>query len=138
MSYTLTNFSGQTPLDLCPDPNLCKTLTSCRKEGSTLGNDSITEGEASNPPQASGSEVPQERPQTDPTADECLVCSDAKRDTLFRPCGHICCCNVCAARVRYFYIILYIYIFKQTNIYLCKYSILDSRHVFFLRNPQTL
>lgn len=38
-------------------------------------------------------------PASDPTADECLVCSDAKRDTLFRPCGHICCCNVCAARV---------------------------------------
>lgn len=47
--------------------------------------------------------------QSDPTADECLVCSDAKRDTLFRPCGHICCCNVCAARVGcpYKYLLLF-------------------------------
>ncbi|KAJ0181928.1 hypothetical protein K1T71_002650 [Dendrolimus kikuchii] len=97
---TIKNKKGQTPLDLCPDPHLCKTLTSCRKEGNTLGNDSISEGETSSQVQASGSEVAQDRPQADPTADECLVCSDAKRDTLFRPCGHICCCNVCAARVK--------------------------------------
>lgn len=33
-------------------------------------------------------------------ADECLVCSDAKRDTVFKPCGHVCCCEVCATRVK--------------------------------------
>ena len=26
------NNKEQTPLDLCPDPNLCKTLESCHKE----------------------------------------------------------------------------------------------------------
>ena len=26
------NKKGQTPLDLCPDPNLCKALTKCQKE----------------------------------------------------------------------------------------------------------
>lgn len=31
---------------------------------------------------------------------ECLVCSDAKRDTIFKPCGHVCCCEVCATRVK--------------------------------------
>lgn len=97
---TIKNKKGQTPLDLCPDPNLCKTLTSCRKEGNTLGNDNVGESESNGQPQASTSEPTVERPQPDPTADECLVCSDAKRDTLFRPCGHICCCNVCAARVK--------------------------------------
>lgn len=97
------NISGQTPLDLCPDPNLRKTLTTCRKEGTGLSIDGTPESEA--PPLAGPSgtaaavEAPAEAPPGDPTADECLVCSDAKRDTLFRPCGHICCCNVCAARV---------------------------------------
>ncbi|CAB3230947.1 unnamed protein product [Arctia plantaginis] len=120
---TVKNKKGQTPLDLCPDPNLCKTLTSCRKEGSGLGSedDGRAEGEtsllstvASNStaaPVTSPSSAPTTSTAStevtstttepsDPTADECLVCSDAKRDTLFRPCGHICCCNVCAARVK--------------------------------------
>ncbi|XP_045459067.1 E3 ubiquitin-protein ligase mib1-like [Melitaea cinxia] len=101
---TVKNKKGQTPLDLCPDPNLRKTLTTCRKEGTGLPIDGTPDSEA--PPLAGPSctpaavEAPAEAPPSDPTADECLVCSDAKRDTLFRPCGHICCCNVCAARVK--------------------------------------
>lgn len=27
------NKKSQTPLDLCPDPNLCKALAKCHKEG---------------------------------------------------------------------------------------------------------
>jgi hypothetical protein len=34
------------------------------------------------------------------TLDECLVCSDLKRDTLFKPCGHVACCSVCSPRVK--------------------------------------
>ncbi|GBP12400.1 E3 ubiquitin-protein ligase mind-bomb [Eumeta japonica] len=114
---TLKNKKGQTPLDLCPDPNLCKTLTTCRKEGAGLsGGEGTPEGEptangmdptaggsasAAAPPEpADAAPVEKPTPLPDPTADECLVCSDAKRDTLFRPCGHICCCSVCAARVK--------------------------------------
>ena len=33
-------------------------------------------------------------------ADECMVCSDMKRDTLFGPCGHVNCCSACAPRVK--------------------------------------
>ena len=32
--------------------------------------------------------------------EECMVCSDMKRDTLFGPCGHVNCCFVCAPRVK--------------------------------------
>ncbi|CAG4944475.1 unnamed protein product [Colias eurytheme] len=135
---TIKNKKGQTPLDLCPDPNLCKTLTSYRKEAGTTS-DGTPESEsslsapvastsiASHTPQISQTpqtpqvphtsqvphvpqvphtpQVPQvppaaDAPKQDAASDECLVCSDAKRDTLFRPCGHICCCNVCAARVK--------------------------------------
>ncbi|XP_046961355.1 E3 ubiquitin-protein ligase MIB1 [Vanessa cardui] len=102
---TVKNKKGQTPLDLCPDPNLQKTLTTCRKEGTGMPIDGTPETESGPTPGGSGTaaatEAPiVEAPPSDPTADECLVCSDAKRDTLFRPCGHICCCNVCAARVK--------------------------------------
>ena len=34
------------------------------------------------------------------TIDECLVCSDGKREVLFGPCGHVACCNACAPRVK--------------------------------------
>lgn len=30
----IKNKKGQTPLDLCPDPNLCKALTKCYKDKS--------------------------------------------------------------------------------------------------------
>lgn len=112
---TVKNKKGQTPLDLCPDPNLCKTLTSCRKEGGSVATETTPEAEPSSissatnngadgattsiPPPALEA-APVAAVTSDPTADECLVCSDAKRDTIFRPCGHICCCNVCAARVK--------------------------------------
>lgn len=115
---TIKNKKGQTPLDLCPDPNLCKTLTTCRKEGASLGGEGTPDSEpcsltaatastsgvpAASPAPADSAAAltsPTQPASSDPTADECLVCSDAKRDTLFRPCGHICCCSVCAARVK--------------------------------------
>ncbi|KAK4879201.1 hypothetical protein RN001_007347 [Aquatica leii] len=83
---TIKNKKGQTPLDLCPDPNLCKMLTKCHKE-------------------KKGEEVemvPQNIQNTNinSTMDECLVCSDAKRDMLFQPCGHVTCCSGCAPRVK--------------------------------------
>ena len=32
--------------------------------------------------------------------DECLVCSDQKRDVLFVPCGHVTVCHACSDRVK--------------------------------------
>ena len=32
--------------------------------------------------------------------EECMVCSDMKRDTLFGPCGHIATCSICSPRVK--------------------------------------
>ena len=34
------------------------------------------------------------------TLDECLVCSEKKRDTLFLPCAHVAACNSCSERVK--------------------------------------
>ncbi|KAL3276771.1 hypothetical protein HHI36_012138 [Cryptolaemus montrouzieri] len=86
---TIKNKKGQTPLDLCPDPNLCKTLMKCHKEKQSV---EMEMGPNQNNHQNS----------TNVTSalDECLVCSDAKRDILFQPCGHVSCCSGCAPRVK--------------------------------------
>ena len=85
---TIKNKKGQTPLDLCPDPNLCKTLTKCYKEKQS---DEMDLG-----PQCNTNASP----STASFMDECLVCSDAKREMLFHPCGHVVCCAACAPRVK--------------------------------------
>ncbi|KAL1415768.1 hypothetical protein MTO96_028904 [Rhipicephalus appendiculatus] len=70
----IKNKKGQAPLDLCPDPNLCNALVKCRKDKS---------GQMSRK-----------------ALEDCIVCSDMKRDTLFDPCGHIATCALCAPRVK--------------------------------------
>ena len=39
-------------------------------------------------------------PQDPESLEECMVCSDMKRDTLFGPCGHIALCSHCSPRVK--------------------------------------
>ncbi|XP_073986784.1 E3 ubiquitin-protein ligase MIB1-like [Rhodnius prolixus] len=78
---TIKNKKGQTPLDLCPDPNLYKALTKAHND----------------------KEIDQLDPRkgdVDLCLEECLVCSDHKRETLFQPCGHVACCSTCAPRVK--------------------------------------
>ncbi|KAK6302799.1 hypothetical protein J4Q44_G00271540 [Coregonus suidteri] len=81
---TIRNKKGQSPLDLCPDPSLCKALAKCHKEK--------TSGQV-------GSRSPSLNSNSE-TLEECMVCSDMKRDTLFGPCGHIATCSLCSPRVK--------------------------------------
>lgn len=80
------NKRNQTPLDLCPDPHLCRILTQKHDEYTREhnNNNNRTMNESS---ETNGSM-------------ECLVCSDNKRDTLFQPCLHIVTCHSCASRVK--------------------------------------
>ena len=32
--------------------------------------------------------------------DECLLCSEQKRDTVFKPCGHVIACEACGSRIK--------------------------------------
>ncbi|XP_041484710.1 E3 ubiquitin-protein ligase MIB1-like [Lytechinus variegatus] len=78
------NKKGQSPMDLCPDPNLCRALAKCHKEKHSQSNllmDGTDGGEQE-------------------SLEECMVCSDMKRDTLFGPCGHIATCSLCSPRVK--------------------------------------
>lgn len=79
------NKKSQSPLDLCPDPNLSKALAKCHKD---------RQSHQMTPPNANGMQSDQD------TLEECMVCSDMKRDTLFGPCGHIATCSLCSPRVK--------------------------------------
>ncbi|KAK2151568.1 hypothetical protein LSH36_359g05024 [Paralvinella palmiformis] len=83
------NKKGQSPLDLCPDPNLCKALAKCQKERHTY----LVSGTGS---QTNVVNLIQDQD----SLEECMVCSDLKRDTLFGPCGHIATCSLCSPRVK--------------------------------------
>ncbi|XP_064626233.1 E3 ubiquitin-protein ligase MIB1-like [Lineus longissimus] len=80
----IKNKKGQTPLDLCPDPNLCKALAKCHKERNT------------NVVQSNTVNIRNDQD----SLEECMVCSDLRRDTLFGPCGHISTCSLCSPRVK--------------------------------------
>ncbi|CAH3175858.1 unnamed protein product [Porites evermanni] len=84
----IKNKKGQTPVDLCPDPNLCKALAKCHKDrasGSQKNNSNLA------------SLVDEDENEG---LDECMVCSDMKRDMLFGPCGHVATCSLCSSRVK--------------------------------------
>lgn len=77
---TIKNRKLQTPLDLCPDPNLCKTLVECYNERKTGDMEELPGGNVS------GEILHNENMETNTSMplDECLVCSDLKRDTVFK------------------------------------------------------
>lgn len=79
----IKNKKGQSPMDLCPDPNLAKVLKKCALDRATGMLPAISYSRSS-------SEVPK----------ECLVCSDHQREVLFSPCGHVVACAQCAPRVK--------------------------------------
>lgn len=111
---TIKNRKLQTPLDLCPDPNLCKTLVKCYNERKT--DDSELPGNVAGSSCSGGGLNPKSTNTTAAASaatssacqntnniplnvasnsseidaskanslDECLVCSDQKRDTVFK------------------------------------------------------
>ncbi|XP_035892016.1 E3 ubiquitin-protein ligase mind-bomb [Anopheles stephensi] len=172
---TIKNRKLQTPLDLCPDPNLCKTLIKCYNErktddmdmaaasgvgvggtgmqpsvmraglrtnaGEPTASTSSSSSASCNPgtsglgagglthsqidanllmglskmsiqPNAAGeanTNVSVNHNAGGSSAavtgssgllDECLLCSDQKRDTVFKPCGHVVCCENCGPRIK--------------------------------------
>lgn len=97
---TIKNRKLQTPLDLCPDPNLCKTLVKCYNERKTDDMDLPGNMAGNNVNTAPAATVQPTEPVTSAPLDECVVCSEQKRDTVFKPCGHVCCCDNCSMRVK--------------------------------------
>ncbi|KAG5673289.1 hypothetical protein PVAND_003349 [Polypedilum vanderplanki] len=106
---TIKNRKLQTPLDLCPDPNLCKILIKCYNEKHTEDIEAtpMDEKNLSNAVCNNESQQHQQQTQrsnkvdvTDINADECLLCSEQKRDTVFKPCGHVVSCEDCGSRIK--------------------------------------
>ena len=95
------NRKGQTPLDLCPDPNLCKTLAKCSKERRSSNLDSSDDPLVlATSSIASKSQPMKNSDYNGDLEDECLICCDSKRDLLFMPCRHLVCCSECGSRMK--------------------------------------
>ncbi|MEE6464267.1 hypothetical protein FKM82_006222 [Ascaphus truei] len=87
---TIRNKKGQSPLDLCPDPSLCKALGKCHKEKSSGQVGSHSPSLSNN-----DCDILEEC-----MIEECVVCSDKKAAVLFQPCGHMCACENCASLMK--------------------------------------
>ncbi len=83
------NKKNQTPLDLCPDPNLLKLLTKCHHDYL------VSQKRASLPVSIETSS----NGQTDGRK-SCVMCSERPRDVLLGPCGHVVTCSGCAGRLK--------------------------------------
>ena len=102
----LKNKKSQSPLDLCTDPVLNKVLNQFHKD--TLKSIStfsplISQTNVEEISQISTNLIidnDQMRVRNDNVLDECLVCSDNKREVLFEPCGHVATCRDCGSRCK--------------------------------------
>lgn len=93
--YTTNFFSS--------DPNLCKILIKCYNEKhtediETTSIDDKTISSVNNENQPQSQQTKQESSEN--SADECLLCSEQKRDTVFKPCGHVVACEACGSRIK--------------------------------------
>ncbi|OXB81661.1 UNVERIFIED_CONTAM: hypothetical protein H355_008910 [Colinus virginianus] len=91
---SIRNKKGQSPLDLCPDPSLCKALAKCHKEKVSL----ITVAVPISchllwACEHYGTELFTFNLCSLCWIEECVVCSDKKAAVLFQPCGHMCACE---------------------------------------------
>lgn len=89
------------------DPNLCKILIKCFNEKHTEDIETTTVDEKNI---CNVSDNQQQQPQAtvavcaqkidDMHIEECLLCSEKKRDTVFKPCGHVVACEACGSRIK--------------------------------------
>lgn len=88
------------------DPNLCKILIKCYNEKHTEDIETTSmDGKNLSNAVSNENQQPIQQAKIDSTeifnnTDECLLCSEQKRDTVFKPCGHVVACEVCGARIK--------------------------------------
>ena len=89
----IKNKKQQTPLDLCTDLNLNKQLQKQYRELHTRS--------PSSPTAINNKELLiNKNQQQEIIFEECIICSDSKRDTLLKPCNHILSCYQCSSRCK--------------------------------------
>lgn len=87
------------------DPNLCKILIKCYNEKHTedIETTSMDDKNISNVVNNENQQQSQQQSKIESVennADECLLCSVLKRDTVFKPCGHVVSCEACGSRIK--------------------------------------
>lgn len=88
---------------LSSDPNLCKILIKCYNEKHTEDIETTTMDDKNISHVVNDENQQQTQPsklEVSDINDECLLCSEQKRDTVFKPCGHIVSCEACGSRIK--------------------------------------
>lgn len=85
---------------------MCKILIKCYNEKHTEDIETTTMDDKNiSNVVANNNESQHQTQQTklessDSNAEECLLCSEQKRDTVFKPCGHVVACEACGSRIK--------------------------------------
>lgn len=101
----MISFSNRSHLSIhFSDPNLCKILIKCYNEKHTEDIETTTMDEKNMSNVVNNENQPQSQQTkndaSDSNVDECLLCSEKKRDTVFKPCGHVASCEPCGSRIK--------------------------------------
>ena len=100
---SIRNKKNQTAIDLCSDKNLTKVLNKHFKEKFNV-TESLCQLKISDTllsKQTTCSTVGMSSlSASNKSPDECLICSDNKREVLFRPCNHVAACESCGRRCK--------------------------------------
>lgn len=85
-SLNIKNKKHQTPIDLCSDSNLTKVLIQKYRDNLEVDSSKVLNLV--------------EKQTIKNQIEECMVCSDNKREILFKPCNHLVACSQCANRCK--------------------------------------
>ena len=92
----IKNKKQQTALDLCTDLSLNKQLQKLVKE-LTITRSFVSSSTSPLNSQESNNLFDK---NNEDSLEECMICSDNKRDTLFKPCNHVLSCYQCSSRCK--------------------------------------
>lgn len=98
-NLSIRNKKYQTPLELCSDINFAKCLS---KYYNDILAQKISSSQTNIPSQQynSNQSISFDQKSKLESLDECMICSDNKREVLFKPCNHISACKQCSSRCK--------------------------------------
>jgi len=99
-NLNIKNKKQQIPLELCSDINFAKCLSKYYNDALAQKVLPLNQNSKSSQQNNSNQSISFDQKSKFESLDECMVCSDNKRDVLFKPCNHISVCKQCSPRCK--------------------------------------